>query len=130
MDVTIVLPECSNDDISEGLRTITKAIHDKKLAHEVYGVLGGEFGYGRDFENEVFKMHPYCWCDSEDCKWCGDENAPHFLHKASGSTVHWYKYIGRGMECKLTKGWPEIEKECLASMTTTGSESDESVCKK
>lgn len=35
------------------------------------GFLGGEFGYGVDFENDVFLMHHFCWCDSDDCLWCG-----------------------------------------------------------
>jgi hypothetical protein len=27
--------------------------------------------YGIDFENDVFKMHPFCWCERDDCLWCG-----------------------------------------------------------
>lgn len=26
--------------------------------------------YGTDFENDVFMMHHYCWCDKDDCPWC------------------------------------------------------------
>lgn len=28
--------------------------------------------YGKAFENEVFMMHHFCWCDAEDgsCLWC------------------------------------------------------------
>lgn len=34
------------------------------------GLLGGEFGYGGNFENDVFMMHQFCWCDRDDCAWC------------------------------------------------------------
>jgi len=53
--------------------------------------------YGTNFENEYFSMHRYCWCESEDCKWCGEENAPHFHYKPLDFKVWWYKYIGRGV---------------------------------
>lgn len=41
--------------------------------------LGKKFGsnndwpdkYGTNIENEIFLMHRYCWCDSDECLWCG-----------------------------------------------------------
>lgn len=63
--------------------------------------------YGTDFENDIFMMNRFCWCEKEDCKWCGSENAPNFLHKKTGFEVRWYKYIGRSME--MNKAVP-IEK--------------------
>lgn len=27
--------------------------------------------YGTNFENDVFLMHRFCWCESDDCLWCG-----------------------------------------------------------
>lgn len=59
--------------------------------------------YGTQVDNEIFMMHPYCWCEREDCPWCRDEDehgkaAPNFHHKKTGLRVWWYKYIGRGME--------------------------------
>ena len=90
-----------------------------------YG-LGGEFGYGIDFENEVFIMHHYCWCEREDeCLWCmmndPKENknynkmkkelvtkfnsywrdwggAPTFFYKPTKTGCRWYKWIGRDTE--------------------------------
>jgi len=53
--------------------------------------------YGTDYENDVFMMHRYCWCEREDCRWCED-GAPNFLFKPTGFSLTWYKYIGRGME--------------------------------
>lgn len=26
--------------------------------------------YGTDYENDVFMMHRYCWCEKPDCLWC------------------------------------------------------------
>lgn len=27
--------------------------------------------YGIDLNTSVFSMHTYCWCEKEDCPWCG-----------------------------------------------------------
>lgn len=59
--------------------------------------LGGRFGYGVEYENDVFMMHPFCWCEKESCQWCYGE-APNFKHKATGLEIHWYKWIGRDMK--------------------------------
>jgi hypothetical protein len=34
---------------------------------------GGEWAekYGTAFENDEFMMHPYCWCEEDECPWCG-----------------------------------------------------------
>ena len=136
------------------------------------GLLGGRYGYGVHVENPVFTMHPYCWCDRDDCPWCwgctcpdgarryldpeGNDvtvdvfydsggytwgtvvpvpdkqcdycrgervSAPHFAHLATGITVHWYKYIGRGMQVHVpaeatesagdpTAAWDRAIAEC------------------
>jgi hypothetical protein len=53
--------------------------------------------YGTDYENDVFMMHRFCWCEREECGWCSGDK-PNFLFKPTGFSVTWYKYIGRGME--------------------------------
>jgi hypothetical protein len=65
-----------------------------------YHAIEGEWAdkYGTTVDNCVFSMNPYCWCESEDCKWCGEENAPQFHYKPLDFKVWWYKYIGRGMD--------------------------------
>ncbi|QED12212.1 hypothetical protein SEA_YEET_59 [Mycobacterium phage Yeet] len=138
----------SEEYISSSLRELTKAL--RSLTGEgPLGVLGGDNGYGCDYENDVFMMHPFCWCERMDCPWCLDCEcpdgvyqyfvdgqavnsetyyeanprarsyriveelqcdgcvkrrttgfAPNFLYKPTGGEVHWYKYIGRGMEIK------------------------------
>jgi hypothetical protein len=65
MNIQIVLPERSEDALSEALRELTGIIDPEGG----YG-LGGPDGYGANFENEVFMMHRFCWCESESCPWC------------------------------------------------------------
>jgi hypothetical protein len=41
---------------------------------------------------------------------------PNFTHKPSGSTVSWYKAIGRDMKCELKTPWEKIMRECVRSL--------------
>jgi hypothetical protein len=131
-DITIIIPEQDDDYIYEGLVKLTEELH-KRGVEVASGFLGGEFGYGACFENEVFMMHPYCWCEQDNCAWCSGENgfdnalnqgqdinrcAPNFNHKPSNLKIWWYKYIGRGMEYNrdVTPGeFDKIIKHCLES---------------
>lgn len=116
-DVTIVLPERSQDTISNGLRKLTATIGKKYPEKQAYGLLGGEDGYGCEFENSTFHMHPQCWCDDYDtCKVC---QSPNFVHHKSGLEIEWYKWIGRSMEFNKKVSddeWEVILKECLESL--------------
>jgi len=119
--------------LSEWLVALTEQVCKVTGCETGYG-LGGRFGYGENYENDVFSMHRFCWCEGEDCPWCracacGDDyaenpcknckerpaRAPNFLHKASGASITWYKYIGRGMEVDQAN-WPVIMQECFASL--------------
>lgn len=112
----------SQDDISNGLRELTEAIVLQHPELHVMGLFGGTFGYGAKLDNDVFMMHPYCWCEHEGCQWCAydeakdRELAPNFHHKKSGFKVWWYKYIGRGMRIEGMCDWPEVLRECLGSI--------------
>jgi hypothetical protein len=82
-----------DDGLDNILRMIAKTHGDEE--HEWVSK------YGTDFENETFMMHRFCWCDKDDCPWCGGEaeqDAPNFWYKPTDFKVWWYKYIGRGME--------------------------------
>jgi len=113
--------------LSTGLYVLSETIIRGILPGFRGGGLGGEFGYGADFENDVFMMHPFCWCEKNDgsCLWCvhsdnpqfmpllnarfgtteenyynkqtGYFDPPHFWHKSSDFRVRWYKWIGRDM---------------------------------
>ncbi len=74
--------------------------------------------YGTDVDNAVFMMHPYCWCEKEDCSWCSGEE-PNFYFKPTDLGVSWYKYIGRDTETThavTLKELAQIEDECLKSI--------------
>lgn len=78
------------------------------------GGLGGRYGYGSNYENDVFMLHRYCWCEREDCLWCNGEE-PNFRFKPTGAEIAWYKYIGRDQQLtgKLPNDWLE---QCLSSL--------------
>jgi hypothetical protein len=97
---------------------LTQLIIKGKATVKVCGLLGGEFGYGTDYSNDVFEMHPFCWCDRKDCKMC-TKDFPHFIHRKSGLEIHWYKWIGRDMRYSKNipdKEWNMILKECRDSV--------------
>lgn len=153
--------------IADGLRDLTRLLMERGYPTSG-GLLGGEYGYGAYFENDVFMMHPYCWCEQEGCPWCnvclcpegafsyfvgeeevdfaewlaasadsrstredpdllcercreGREEFPNFLHKESGTTVRWYKYIGRGMEVELRGDWQAIASQCAEAIAAAPS---------
>ena len=168
-DLTLVVPYVSDDEVSAGLRRLTRELAARG-EQGGGGLLGGEDGYGVDFENDVFMMHSFCWCERDGCAWCvgctcrdeqfhyfaadGTEvdfeayydlareaqgettfegelcpycrgefvGAPNFLHKASGSRVKWYKYIGRSMEVELHADWTSILMDCLRSIGAVSEE--------
>ena len=84
----IILPEYSEDQISNDLRRLTEVL-DNAGAEVSHGLLGGEYGYGAIYENDVFMMHPYCWCEQEDCPWCVGCSCPDeaFTYKVNGEEV-------------------------------------------
>lgn len=55
-----------DDQLCHGLVTLTEAIHQIDPDIVSHGFLGGMFGYGARFENDVFTMRPYYWGDC-DC---------------------------------------------------------------
>lgn len=85
LEVTLVLPESADLDniVDASLVAITEAIAKVAPDTVAAGCLGGEFGYGAEYENDVFMMHPYCWCEQETCPWCMGcdcpESAYHYM---------------------------------------------------
>ena len=213
-EVHIHVPVPEESDVGDGLVRLTQAIDESGLAEAaVCGIFGGRYGYGCDYENDVFEMrwmrqHPECRCGGskplhkETCDtvtkrsaWLDTRNAigmvdsgngwstntpttyaeqeawmeanpfpscscdeeaawierngpipdddsgffhrtgdnalkykhdrtcdievfqrPQFTHKPSGSTVCWYKYIGRDMQPDLKTDWDSILIDCLRSL--------------
>jgi len=69
MDVQIIVPEVKMDTLANHLISLTEVINNLDADLVAHGCLGGEFGYGAEYENEVFEMRPFYW---GDCN-CGFE---------------------------------------------------------
>lgn len=67
-DLQVIFPERSEDDLSEGLRWLTARVC-ALLNEDGFGGIGGQFGYGANFENETFVMRRFYWGDCD----CGYE---------------------------------------------------------
>lgn len=74
--------------------------------------------YGVHYDNAVFEMHPYCWCDEESCPMCarhvvenGQQTRTTFFHKPTGFRLHWYKYAMRSVDVNQ-----QLEEEQLAAI--------------
>lgn len=92
--------------------------------------------YSTNFENDVFMLHPYCWCEKETCPWCSvdpmdkimlqqnpeGQSAPNFHYKPTDFKVWWYKYIGRGMDQNRplkAEEFTELARRCFESLGLT-----------
>lgn len=77
--IKIITPPIASTDIELDLVNLTEYITQKEFNGEWQGggVLGGEYGYGVDYKNNVFEMRPYYWgecnCGWNDC----DFDEPH-----------------------------------------------------
>lgn len=95
-NMTVVIPPASDDDISDGLRDLTKALMDTTVVDSgVGGLLGGEYGYGAAYENDTFGLRPYCWCDEDDCVWCACCTCPDeaIVYTVNGAVATWDEYF-------------------------------------
>jgi hypothetical protein len=144
VEVTIITPPRASTTIDTDLVKLTKYLVENGLGEGTgtNGALGGEFGYGVDFENEVFMMHHFCWCMKRDCPWCfscycefkrideewktvkecdnhNKERSPNFWYKPTDLKLHWYKWIGRDMEFSRKipqKEWKQLLDHCYVSL--------------
>lgn len=69
--------------------------------------------YGTNFENDVFMMHRFCWCERDDCPWCGGCQCPdsafhYFIDGVEVSSREWTNFF-RKMTRGLKVGTPEYE---------------------
>ncbi len=115
-EITVVTPQgmLPSEDLLEQLIEIGLRLIAQKCGKEN----DWPEKYGADFENDIFSMHPFCWCEEEECKYCREEKpAPNFRHKASGLQIHWYKYIGRTMEIDgIGIGEPDSSHDVIVNM--------------
>ena len=74
-------------------------------------------GPDANFENEVFAMRAYCWCDGEVA---GHEEGCPVNFETDGLRVSWYKHVRRGTSCDrqiTAKEWQVIFVRCAASLS-------------
>lgn len=73
--------EYDADILSDELYYLSEVLAHKNESTQAHGFLGGEYGYGNEFENEVFEMHPYYWgeceCGYEEIAYKWSESHPH-----------------------------------------------------
>jgi hypothetical protein len=75
--------------------------------------------YGIHFDNDIFEMHPYCWCDTPECLQCGKRTQTTFLYKPTGFTLMWYKYAMRDAYTNVAltdDAFKAIIDACIASL--------------
>jgi hypothetical protein len=75
-EITIVMPhgalgthDSLMDLLEAGMRVIAGSVSEDDIGDwaEKYGV---------NFENDVFMMHRFCWCDQGECEWCAGCTCP------------------------------------------------------
>lgn len=79
-DLGLVAVDDPDHRVVHALRDLTRRLVDRGVG-ELAGGLGGAAGYGVDYEDDTFLMQPFCWCDRDDCPWCGGCTCPdHAFH--------------------------------------------------
>ncbi len=107
VEIQIVLPATTETVVERGLRLLTWLLNRRGLAEAGHGILGGYWGYGANYENAVFMFHRYCWCEREDCPWCGGCICP-------GES---YDYVVDGKEVTAPE-WDDAFQEAVRGLKT------------
>lgn len=119
--IEIILPEGAltsykhGDPLFNFLRGLTRQLTLNKPEEQAFG-LGGEFGYGTNFENDTFLMHRFCWCEKDACAWCAGctcpETAFHYLiDGVEVSFDKWMKYYVDRVPNTSNPDWEKIANE-------------------
>ena len=63
--------------------------------------------YGTSFENDIFMMYPFCWCDKDDCPWCAGCTCPseafhYFVDGKEVSFDEWMDFFKREVDGKVS----------------------------
>jgi hypothetical protein len=72
--------------------------------------------YGTNFENETFMIHRFCWCEKEDCPWCGGCSCPesafhYFVDEKEVTSGEWLDYYRRNVPDISNPDWEKISNE-------------------
>jgi hypothetical protein len=110
------------DWATNGLQAIAEIIAEQR------GHVQDKYGYGplltsnegdHEFDNKVFTMRTYCWCDGAT-KGHEESCPPNFIYKPSGLTITWYEHAGRGVTANIewlsALEWHRIINKCIESV--------------
>ena len=91
MEIEIIVPAGPDetDALTHGLVGLTEAIAQVDAELVAHGFLGGEFGYGARFENDVFVMRPFYWGDCD----CGANERGEAWHAANEHSAECFRSI-------------------------------------
>ena len=111
---------------SRGQHEIKRGTGYEELLYQVFDACAPQRDtsfrdYGCEFENDTFEVHPYCWCDKEDCPQCGTGTQPNFRYKPTGFSMSWYKYPLRDAymsEPMSLEGFAKMCRACIASVAS------------
>lgn len=71
--------------VSSNLYELSKSLAEKNPDGQYHGFMGGEYGYGQNFKNDVFEMMPYYWGECD----CGyDEKEEEFINHFSNKSIN------------------------------------------
>ena len=99
-DITLVFPAVSDDLVSNLMIALTKNIKESGNEIAEQGFLGGEYGYGADYKNNVFEMRPFYWgdctCDYDDLRNTWEKTNKHDkdCYQALFREMHYVNYGG------------------------------------
>lgn len=107
---------------TDGLNTLAKVIAEQrgliKDNHEYVPLLTSNDGE-QEYEDEVFAMRSYCWCDGS-FKGHEDVCPPNFVYKPSGVEITWYKHADRGITANVEylgpTTWHKVINHCVESV--------------
>jgi len=112
-------------DYFDGLYEISKTLAHLAPESQHHGFLGGEYGYGQNYKNDVFEMRPFYWddcvCDYEPLqnKWENEHHHSADCYQTLFREMHYINYGGDdGWNFDTKPGHGSGECECIATLYT------------
>ena len=90
---------------SDGLYELTKFIDINTGEDNIQGILGGEHGYGHEYKNDVFEMHPFYWGDCE----CGFDDKEYQWSEKNKHSEDCYQTLRHDMCYESRDDWERKE---------------------
>lgn len=109
-EIQIIIPKGADmsDGLDHALVSLTEAVSQIDEELVAHGLLGGHFGYGARYENDVFVMRPFYWGDCD----CGADERSEAWHEANPHASNcWQAERDRRWNAYDERiGWDEIKK--------------------